>query len=230
MTYTLTLKATSSILRASYFPPIDLSNGLDWSIALINFEAYNSIYNVTDSNNKLHLDNDEVVEISPGIYDIQDLILAIKKAVKGIDLRVDANTLKTEISTREHSINFTKEGSLGPLLGFAKTQYLEKNPHEIYKSKYAFNIQPVSTICVECNIATNAYLNNSLKHTIFEFFPKVGPGKKIIEEPTNPIYLPVIVQTLDYLECRITDQNDKLIDFHGDEIVLRLHLKNKKVW
>lgn len=227
MSYTLALKSRSSVLSAKYFPPIDISNGA-WSIALTGLETYNSIPNITEVNNKLHLEVDgkeETVVIEPGAYDIDELNHVLKQLGNGIELRANINTLKTEIRTVNASINFGVEGSIGRLLGFTQGQVLKKDADNFYSSDQTVDILPVSTIQVECNITTNSYLNDELVHSIYGFFPSVGSGYKIIEKPTNAIYLPVTVQTVDYLELRIVDQNNRLVNFRGEEIIVRLHLK-----
>lgn len=227
MSYTLTFKERSSVLRANYFPPIDLSNG-EWCIALIGLETYNSIPNITEANNKLHLEangQQETIVIQPGAYDIDDINRVLEEFRKGIVLRANTNTLKSEIRTTDASIDFGREGSIGPLLGFTRGQILKKDSQRFYTSDRTVDILPVNTIRVECSVVTNSYLNNKLVHTIYGFFPSVASGYKIIENPHNAIYLPVTVQTLDYLELRIVDQDNKLVDFRDEEIIVRLHLK-----
>lgn len=227
MSYTLTLKDRSSVLSANYFPPIDLSSG-EWCIALIGLETYNSIPNITTANNKLYLEVNgvkETVIIEPGAYDIDELNDALKQFNKGIVIRANTSTLKSEIKTTNATIDFSQKGSIGQLLGFTRGQVLKKDSNKFYSSNQTVDILPVSTIRVECNITTNSYLNDRLVHAIYGFFPSVGSGYKIIETPTNAIYLPVTVQSLDYLELRIVDQNNRLVDFRGEEIIVRLHLK-----
>lgn len=227
MSHTLTLKGRSSLLCAEYFPPIDLSKG-QWSIALIGLETYNSIPNVTSSNCNIHLKKqngvERVVTIPEGTYDIDDLNSYLKQHIEGFELRANVNTLRSEIQTTVEQIDFTPENSIGVLLGFPKRILL---PQEavIYVSDNPVDIQPVSTIRVECNISTNAFLNNKLVHTVFAFYPTTGPGYKITEVPNTPIYLPVATHILDHLEVTLVDQNSELVDFRGEEIIIRLHLK-----
>lgn len=226
MSYTLTLKDRSSVLNATYFPPIDLSRG-HWSIALIGLETYNSIPNITEKNNKLHLEGGGFVEIQPGTYDIDDLNEVLKESGKGIELRANNNTFKSQIRTQEETIIFNRDGSIGPLLGFSRDRVLERNAVKFYESDKEVDILPINTIRVECNITTNSYLNDRLIHTIYGFFPTVGPGYKIVEAPSNVIYLPVSVEELHHLELRIVDQDDRLVDFRGEEIIVRLHLRRQ---
>lgn len=224
MSYALTLKARSSVLKAHYFPPIDLSSGV-WSIALIGLETFNSIPNITSSNCRLHLGGNRVIEIPHGAYDIDDLNTYLRQHVQGFELRANVNTLKTEIRTKKERIDFTKEGSIASLLGYSKTRILTANENKFYVSDNPVDILPISSISVECSAATNAFLNNKLVHSVFGFYPKVGPGFKIIETPTTPIYMPVIVQALDSIELRVVDQDERLVNFRGEEIIIRLHLK-----
>lgn len=224
MSYALTLKARGSVLKANYFPPIDLSTGV-WSIALIGLETFNSIPNIASSNCRLHLSSGLVIEIPHGAYDISDLDVYLRQHVPGFELRANVNTLKTEIRTTSESIDFTKEGSIGSLLGYSKTRILAANETEFQASDNPIDILPISSISVECSASTNAFLNNKLVHSIYAFFPIVGHGYKIVETPATPIYMPVILQTLDSIELRVVDQDERLIDFRGEEIIIRLHLK-----
>jgi hypothetical protein len=51
MSVTFTLTGTSSILSSKYYPPLVLDNS-EYALGLINLETFNSIANVTNSNNK----------------------------------------------------------------------------------------------------------------------------------------------------------------------------------
>ncbi|XP_014476511.1 PREDICTED: uncharacterized protein LOC106745432 [Dinoponera quadriceps] len=75
MSLTLTLTGTSSTLAVSYFPAIDLSED-DYELGLTDFESYNTIPNVTLSNNKFYYgDNDEEIVIPEGSYELSAIQL-----------------------------------------------------------------------------------------------------------------------------------------------------------
>lgn len=61
--------------------------------------------------------------------------------------------------------------------------------------------------------------------TLHEFFPNVDKGYKIVEVPKNIIYMPVSIQSISNFTVRIVDQDDKLINFRGEIITLRVHIK-----
>lgn len=87
------------------------------------------------------------------------------------------------------------------------------------------NISAVNAIKIECNITSGAYSNNKLGHTIHEFYPSVEIGYKIIEVPQNVIYLPVTVHAINNLTVRCVDQDNKLVNFRGETLTLRVHIK-----
>lgn len=224
MSITLTISGTSSVLTVEYFPPIYLDE--DYVCGLIDFHSYNSIPNIDEHNNLFHTGEHEI-EIPVGTYeieDIQDYIsreLLNRNSVTEVTLTANSNTMKCEIYSNE-KIFFNKERSIGKLLGFGKTIL---SGDKLHVSDIPVDIFKVNVIRIECNIITGSYLNNALLHTIHEFSPEVGAGYKIIEVPKNVIYLPVNVKRISTLTLKFLDQDGDLINFRGERITVRLHLK-----
>lgn len=229
MSLTFTLSGRSSILSTQFYPPIDLEDGVDYSLGLINFEAYNSIPNIDATNNCLYYgDDDKVITIPEGSYEIEDINKYIKSYfIKDhgndghISIVSNKNTLKVEIKSNKR-INFKKAGSIGGLLGF--TPRLLK-PLVRHTSDFPVKIQKVNAICVECSLVSGSFMNDRSVHIIHEFFPSVSPGYKIIECPANVIYLPINKKHIDSLTLKIEDQDGDLVNFRGEVITIRLHLK-----
>ncbi|CAH1106673.1 unnamed protein product [Psylliodes chrysocephalus] len=136
-------------------------------------------------------------------------------------LKTNHNTLKCEIKSNK-TIHFEKPKSIASLLGFEKKKLSAFQTHE---SKYPININKVNSICIDCNIVRNSYNNNKSVHTVHMFFPRVPPGYKIIQVPTNVIYLPINTKYIDEIVIKIVDQDGNLINFKQEVVTVRLHLR-----
>lgn len=267
-TVTLTLSGNSSHLQAQYFPAIDLSDG-EYVCGLIDFQTFNSIPNIDETNNLFHYgyenikekksveksnlsyegeDNNIVanietinvqkvaplkkkhpmscVTIPVGSYELVDINKCLQKSLKrnGVVLSLEANknTLQCELICSQ-PINFSKPNSIGPLLGFRRNEILKENT--FYESSSPADILKVNIIRIECDIIKGAFFNNQSSHTIHEFSPRVPPGYQIIEVPQNVIYFPVTVKSIHALNLSVVDQRNRIINFRGETITIRLHIK-----
>lgn len=170
------------------------------------------------------VEDEKIISVPTGSYEIEDINKFIKKSLSNdveFSLEVNKNTLKSEIKCNKQ-INFDHPNSIGSLLGFSR-RILE--PNVLHESDKPINILKVNAVRIECNITAGAYINNKPVHTIHEFFPTVSPGYKIVEVPKNVIYLPVTVKSIHVLSIRIVDQDGNLVNFRGETITIRLHLK-----
>ena len=226
MSQTFTLHGTSHELSCTYHPPIELDAEADYSLGLIGFRTYNTIPNIEPGSNKFYYDN-KVITIPDGSYEIEDiekylqLKLGEKRGDKLISLSPNNNTLQCELSCR-YSVDFTPKDSIGKLLGFSP-KVLQANTN--YFSDLPVNIINVSSVRIECNVITGAYYGSKLSHTLFEFSPDVNPGYAINIFPSNVVYLPVNVKTIDNITLKILDQQGQAVNFRGEPILVRLQLK-----
>lgn len=238
MSATFTLSGRSSTLNNRIFPPVEINDSA--TLALIGFDTFNSIPNVNSANNNIDYElNEETrsLQIPQGAYEIEDIEKAIRNLLSAdlskqepnslhaegenlFALSCNKNTLKCSIRCA-YPLNFCNQNSIGILLGFK--QRLEEGIEHI--SSNVVNITNINTIRIECNLITGSYINGKLSHTIYEFYPCVPPGFKIMENPSNAIYLPLNKRTIDEISIQIVDQDGNLVSFMDETVTVRLHLK-----
>jgi len=68
-------------------------------------------------------------------------------------------------------------------------------------------------------------VNGKTQNTIYSFFPNVLPGYKIVENPRNLVYLPIILDKISKMETVVTDQNGKRLNHRGENLTIRYHLR-----
>lgn len=177
----LCLSGRTNVISCDYFPPINLSEG-DWEIGLIDLTTYNSIPNVEEGVNNLLYFGSDKIELPTGSYELEDIAKYVKERVKKPDeliIKAKNNTLKCEIyATKE--IDFTKECTIGPLLGFVE-QRTKLTANIWHVSNGPVYILRVNVIRIECNIIRGSFDNGNESHVIHEFYPTVEPGYKIVE-------------------------------------------------
>lgn len=223
--FTLTLSGTSSVLQAHYFPPIELLPSKSYSLGFIGLLTFNSIPNIDTGKNKFYV-GDEVIIIPTGTYEIEDIANYLNEVLNQkeiyIELIPNEKTLCSELKCNK-DVNFIPDDSIGTLLGFSPRVLVSKKLHS---SDLPVAILHINSIRLECNITSGAYINERCEPTIHEFFPIVPRGYKVVEKPSNIIYLPITVQAIDHLQLMLVDQNGKLVNFRGEIITVRLHVKS----
>lgn len=227
MSFTLTVSQASSVLSSDIFPPL-LLNTSKYEIGLLSFSAYYSVPNVDETNNKLYYENGKFLTVPVGNYELSDLTEYIKEELKkeNIYFNIFANNNTFKIMLRSSvDIDFSQPNSLGSLLGFEKRYLKGKLSHY---ADTIVDIMKVNTIDIQSNISSGSYINGVPSHSLHMFAPKVAPGFKIIEIPSDIIYLPVDVSVVDKLSLKICDQNGDLVNFRGEEITIRLHIRKSQ--
>lgn len=237
MSITFTLHGTSNILQTNFYPPIDISNE-SYEIALIGLYTYNTIPNIEKGTNKFYYDNDKVITIPTGAYEISNLekylklklreTHALKKENEIITLRANNNTIKSELHC-EYNVDFSPSDSIGKILGFSGNEILSAKKWHF--SDLPVNIIKVTSIRVECNIVKGSYYGSEESHTLYEFSPQVDPGYAINIEPRNHIYLAVNTRTISNITLKLIDQDGHPVNLRGEKIVIRLELRNSaRTW
>ena len=213
----------------TYKTPILLNKTSRYEIALTNLDTYYSFPNIDETNNQFKYRNTKgqwkMIRLETRSYEITGIQKEIRKQIDGkedIILKANRATLKCGLSIRKGCmVNFKVENSISSVLGFDKNEYGDDE----YYGEHIVNIMQVNTIMVNLDIITDSYVNGTIAPVIYNFFPKLSPGVKIVQSPINLIYLPIIVDTINQIKVLLTDQNHKPLDFRGEKLNIRFHLR-----
>jgi len=240
----LEFTSRSSEISQDFFPPIELSPELSHMVGLYSLSTYNALTNVTKDVNdsiifhKLNSNNpkpddkektkskDETsitLEIPPGGYEISALGKYIEEKVKnnGIRFHLTVNPVTMKVEMRcDHTVEFPLN-SIRSILGFEKEVYQPG----LHISEGIPLITGINIINVDCNIATGSYRNGKKSQTLYSFYPAAPIGYKLIEKPTNILFLPLTTLEISNISLRLTDQHGKLISLNGEEVTIHLVLR-----
>lgn len=169
---------------------------------------------------KLEIGSYEITELDAHLHNVLKKCEWDAKAT--IKLSIDTNTLKCKLKSNRNVVFDSSRSTIGRILGF-KDGTLEANKEHI--SDNIINITPTNVVRLETNITTGSYANDNLNRGLHEFYPSVGIGYKVVERPQTIIYLPLSERTISNFIVRLVDQNGGLIDFRGETITLRIHIR-----
>jgi len=244
--YMFSVSGTTSDFKTT-IPKVNLNSNLDYEIALIRFDAYNTIYNITDVNNKFRYNNGsawKIITISPGAYEIDGINTEIRRQMKMnndfdnsdpvnpkyyFNLYPNLSTLKSIIDlTNKYKVDFsdvTNPNNIRNVLG-----YNEGTITGLYnQSQNIIMIQSFNSIFINCDLCTNSYLNSDNTEALRAFSTNIVPvGFKFIIEPPKPIFLPVPKHKMSFTDFHIwiTDENGAFINFNGENISITLWLRS----
>lgn len=236
--FSVVLSGNGSSLSSRIDPPIYFHSPAE--IALLSLSTYNSIPNVSETNNTLIYTKDggatiKTIELNIGTYELQDINNSIRTQMIAngdyntsngsfyLNIIGDPNQGKAQISLTAplHSVSFDVENSIGPLLGFGNNVYLVGTS----LSDNLINIEATSNIILSCTGVGNSFVNNNSFPALYSFPLNVPPGYKLIETPQTPVYLPFLHNTLNKLEITILNQDNKPVNLRGETVTIRVHIR-----
>jgi len=141
---------------------------------------------------------------------------------ESIKITANTNTLKSVLEIQgDFQVDFRARNSLSSVLGFRNQVYKEG----FHESQNVVNVFSINSILVNVDVIGGSYVNGRTQSTICSFFPNVSPGYKIVENPRNFVYLPVILDKSNKIETVVTDQNGKQSNLRGENLTIRYHLR-----
>ena len=211
--------------------PIILDNNKNYNVSLIFFTVYNTIKNITSTNNSFHYQEKgkewKTVKLREGSYEIDNLNTEIQK-ITGLDENVFRFGAIQYLNRAELRIGKDSglkvkfdSASFGSILGFDNVIY-----DKTTTAQKRADITKISTINIKTNLIDGGYIGNkrnNILHTIPTF--TVPVGYKIIEKPNYPIKVPLAKKIIDVISIEIVDEDGKLIDFSGEEITIKINIE-----
>lgn len=245
---TVAFSGTSSVLRADFFPEVTLDPNSSYCCGLLDFTSYNSIPNIVDGqNNEIKFQikvaekvkekgkdaikqvlKNKSVSLHTGSYEVADILKSLKTAFAdlNINLTYEINPAISKVKIIFNTEIIWTGGTLLDVIGFQRGRETTFKKDIQYWSTSIVRITEIDVIRIECDIVSGSYINGKNCHTIYQFSHcKVDPGYKFIEVPQHIIYLPIEEKRLQSIQISIVDQNGKLIDFRGEQISCRIHIK-----
>lgn len=242
MSQTFVLAGPTSDLNLDVRPEIVLDR--PYEVALKGIHTYNSIPNIEEGvNNKFYYweknGEKKTITVPEGSYEISDIEKTIQNALlspsksepdketrdKTFSLKPNNNTVKCELYST-YAIDFTPPDSLASLLGFSNKQLAPDTWH--YSDK-PVDINKVHLVQVFCNLTSSSHFNELQTHSLYEFMPDVEPGHQINIQ-LNPVDFKDVQENLGAIRninVKLVDQQSRLVNFRGEEIIIRLLLRPK---
>ena len=216
------------------------TNNKQFKIAVTFLTTYNSLYNVTEKNNKFYFTkslDDEFIQVTipHGSYEIEALDDEIKRIIiegghyTDVDypfkIKPNFTTLGSiiEISIQGPVITFVPDDSIRDLLGFNKNTIF----NEYNQSPNPVNILSFDNIFLECNIAQGMIFKSKRSGIIHNFSLDISPGYKFVEKFRGGVQW-YMLEPKDIISSKcfkLKNENGELVSFNGESVTFRLSIK-----
>ena len=177
----LTFNSRESDFTCSFPETLQLDPNYNYEVGLLWFSTYNTIFNITDQNNRFtvaHFTTGVIKQfsITPGAYELETLFTSIeemiirecgiedpttKKKISPIKFKINLPTAKIHLFVhKDYSIAFVNK--LGKFLGFTKLEYTTNSA-----SEGNVNITSITSINVLCDLITGSYQDGKKDNCLF---------------------------------------------------------------
>ena len=223
---TIVVSGGSASVQTVFTPPLSLKNGRDYELLMVNVETYYSFANIRTDNNSLEWSGDgsttwTLLHIPSGCYELKAInaeIIRLRGGNSDITILTNVNTLQCILNVvgTKVKVSLLVPNSLASMLGFNRSTYGGGR----HASEQLVNILSVISILVHCNIIHSSYMRGIQAPVVYIFFPNAASGQKILEAPSNLIYISVTVDVISTLSVWLTDQDGKVLDLRGVELTI----------
>lgn len=245
MDYFFEFSQRSSEISQDFFPPISLNPERNYVLGLYSLTTYNSISNIkqgvndiiafepflltAEQNTKQALPKQSsspqtvIIQVPAGSYEIAQLGEYLSQEVNknGIKFSLTLNPSTMKVEMKSSATVIFPKNSIREILGFRNLIY----PVGVNVSEMIPQISSINIINVECNIISGSFRNGKLSHSLYSFAPSVPTGYKMIERPTNILFLPVHDREITNITLRLTDQDGQIVHFNDEQVTINLVLR-----
>ena len=231
---TIHIISSTSDIKQKFYKPLELDPKKNYKVALKYFSVYNNIQNITEENNEIRLYTNRrwvLQKLIPGAYEVKNISEAVKRTLGGkdwVEFDSDIPTQRVVLKLKEGiKVDFSHPKSFHDLLGFEAREY--SLPYNLAEQIPNIN-QGRSVINIKSDLINSGYISTEggirVKNILYSLPTYTVPsGYKILEVPSKPEYLPIINHLLMGVHLQVVDENDRLYDFRGDKIIIKLHIK-----
>ena len=230
---TIQIVASTCDIRQKLRSPLILDPSKTYKIAVKFFATFNNLGNISNDNNELRYFSGswKVIHFAPGGYEIADLNETIQLNVPGELIQVLPHKPTGRVILHLKSgirVDFTHAKSFRTILGFESKVYTAA--YNMAENRARINVDR-SLINIKSNLVNGGMLTTDdnmidTQNILFSIPTFTVPSNyRIIETPAKPEYLRITSSIISEVCLRIVDERDKLYDFKGETIVIKLHIK-----
>src|SRR5271163_3177391 len=100
----LTLEGSTSELNLRLGRNFEMNENIDYEVALIRFEAYNTLFNITSLNNLFYYNNgkeNRIIKFLPGAYEVKDIDFELDRQMELLgDTKTNINIIGSTFLVR----------------------------------------------------------------------------------------------------------------------------------
>jgi len=191
-----------------------------------------SFYNINLTNNILYYTLTSVnftIAITPGNYNITQLITFLKSNMSGFTITYNSMTNKITFSHSTYNFSFLSTSTCNEILGFLKnTSYTSYNLSLV--SVNCISLIPIKCINIVSNLLTyNINKSNPNNQSILCCIPITTQPNSIIEYKNNNNFRSnLFINQISNIVIKLTDQNNNAIDLNGLGFFMTIQLDIEK--
>lgn len=222
-----------------------VNDAANYEIGLVTADLWYTFHNITSKfgNNTFRYYNGSAwrnITLPNGNYEVSDIndylldqmdvnsdYTTDTAGEKVYSIQIEPNVVTTKVVIKisnSYQIDLSTS-DLYSLLGFNSAIYsaTTSSPNRVDITR------GVNNLVIHCSLATGSYDNSLGSDVVYTFVPQTGRGSAIHVEPNTPVYVPISeVKEIKKITMRITDQQNRKINFNGDPVTYFLHIRQRR--